>query len=89
MKNAKYYKEEDIEDSRLGVGYCHTSYEEGEFKTAGKRLFGAKKNEQYAGFVNKAGQVYLYASLNCPLSTQVETREHIIAEVEDIKWTHC
>ena len=38
MKNTKYHKEEEVEDSRLGVGYCYTSYEEGEFRTAGKRL---------------------------------------------------
>ena len=85
MKNTNHKEEEDIDDSRLGVGYCHTGYADGEFKTAGKRLFGAKKNEECIGFVNKAGHVYLYASLNCPLSTRVETREHIIAEVEDTK----
>ena len=38
-------EEEDIEDSRLGVGYCHISYEEGEFKNAGNRLLKGKKNE--------------------------------------------
>ena len=42
MENTEYIKEEEVEDSRLGVGYCHTSYEEGEFKTAK----GRKKNER-------------------------------------------
>lgn len=39
-------------------------------------------NEQYLGFVNKAGHVYLYASLLHTRSAQVETREHITAEVK-------
>ena len=44
MKNEKYHKEEeDIDDSRLGVGYCHTSYEEGEFRAAGKGILRAKE----------------------------------------------
>ena len=83
MKSAKHKKEEeDIDDSRLGVGYCHTSYEEGEFRTARHRSGRRMKNEQCVGFVNKAGHVYLYASLNCPLPTRVEVPEPIIAEVK-------
>ena len=39
------------------------------------------KNEQCMGFLNKAGHVYLYASLNRPLPVRMKASEHIIAEV--------